>query len=282
MKFFKNKLAVAIFVLSVGFLALIGLSVKRQNASFLESGVGGAINSVQGVVYRASDEVADWVSFVTHFSEIKQENEDLKDENTSMKLKVAEYDALKKKYDLICQTANYIDTNKKYAYKICNVTSGLSEESGGTITIDKGKNDGIKQGYAVITKDGLVGTVMDVKDTYSIVGTLNNVNIKVGAMSERTSNSGAVSGYEDDNNNKLAIITELPQNADIKKDDMIITYGPVYPQNIPIGKVISVGQDPSTISTNAEIQPYVDFNKLEVVMVVVPNNDNSSEIYDNK
>jgi rod shape-determining protein MreC len=278
MKFFKNKLAVAIFVLSVGFLALIGLSVKRQNASFLESGVGGAINSVQGVVYRASNEVADWVSFVTHFSEIKQQNEDLKDENTSMKLKVAEYDALEKKYDLICQTAHYIDTNKKYSYKICNVTSGLSEESGGTITIDEGKNDGIKQGYAVITKDGLVGTVMDVKDTYSIVGTLNNVNIKVGAMNDRTSNSGLVSGYEDDNNNKLAIITNLLQNADIKKDDMIITYGPVYPQNIPIGKVISVGQDPSTVSTTAEIQPNVDFNKLQVVMVVIPNNGNSSEI----
>lgn len=278
MKLFKNKLAVAIIVLSVSFLVLIGVSVRRQNASFLESGVGGAITSVQGVIYRASNKVADWFSFVTHFSEIKQENEDLKSQNSSMKRKVSEYDALKNKYDILSKKLNYQDQNTQYNYKNCNVI-GRVPQNNDSIIIDMGTKDGIKIGLAVITEDGLVGRVIDVKSTYSIVGTLNNVNINVAAMNQRSrDNSGIVSGYEDDNNNKLAIIKGLPQNADIKKDDIIITYGTVYPVNIPIGKVISVGKDAATVSTTAVIKPYVDFNKLEQVSVVVPKNNDVSEI----
>lgn len=278
MKLLKNKLAVAIIVLSVSFLVLIGVSVRRENASFLESGVGGAITSVQGVIYRASNKVADWFSFVTHFSEIKQENENLKSQNSSMKRKVSDYDALKNKYDILSKKLNYQDQNTQYNYKNCNVI-GRVPQNNDSIVIDMGTKDGIKIGLAVITEDGLVGKVIDVKSTYSIVGTLSNVNISVGAMNKRSrDNSGIVSGYEDDNNNKLAIIKELPQNADIKKDDEIITYGTVYPVDIPIGKVISVGKDAATVSTTAVIKPYVDFNKLEQVSVVVPKNNDVNEI----
>lgn len=278
MKLLKNKLAVAIIVLSVSFLVLIGVSVRRENASFLESGVGGAITSVQGVIYRASNKVADWFSFVTHFSEIKQENKDLKSQNSSMKRKVSDYDALKNKYDILSKKLNYQDQNTQYNYKNCNVIGRVPQDND-SIIIDMGTKDGIKIGLAVITEDGLVGKVIDVKSTYSIVGTLNNVNISVGAMNRRSrDNSGIVSGYEDDNNNKLAIIKELPQNADIKKDDEIITYGTVYPVDIPIGKVISVGKDAATVSTTAVIKPYVDFNKLEQVSVVVPKNNDLNEI----
>ena len=42
MKFFKNKLAVTVVVLSVAFLGLIVFSIKRDNRSFVEDGVTGA------------------------------------------------------------------------------------------------------------------------------------------------------------------------------------------------------------------------------------------------
>ena len=85
MTFIKNRLAVAIIVLSVSFLFLIGFSVKKQNAFFLESGVGGVFSSMQVVIYKSSNGVKDWFSFVTHFSKIKQQNESLKSQNLNMK-----------------------------------------------------------------------------------------------------------------------------------------------------------------------------------------------------
>ena len=40
MKLLKNKLAVTIIVLSVGFLGLIVYTAKRENRSIIESGAG--------------------------------------------------------------------------------------------------------------------------------------------------------------------------------------------------------------------------------------------------
>lgn len=279
MKFIKNRLAVAIIILSVSFLFLIGFSVKRQNATFLESGVGGVFTSVQGVVYKSTNGVANWFSFVTHFSQIKQQNESLKSENLSMKKKVAEYDALNDKFKRLSDLKIYEDQNNDYNYKNCNVIGKGSGDAEDSFLIDKGTNDGIKVDLAVITQQGLVGKVIAVYKSYSVVGTLNNANIMVGAMNERSrDNSGIVTGYEDDNNTKLAKLSSLPQNADIKKGDRIITYGTLYPKDIPIGEVISVGKDPTTVSTDAIIKPYADFTKLEEVSVVVPKNSDLSEI----
>ncbi|MDD3223812.1 MAG: rod shape-determining protein MreC [Clostridium sp.] len=279
MKFFKNRLAVTIVVLSVTFLILIGVSVKRQNASFLESGVGTAFTSVQGVIYKASNGVKDWFSFVIHFSEIKQENTSLKSENISMKKKVSSYDSLQKKYDKLAALESLEDQKNEYDYVNCNVIGRGSGDAEDSFAIDKGKNDGIRIGLAVITEDGLVGRVISVYGSYSIIGSLNNVNIQVAAMDQSTrDNSGIVKGYLDSNNNKLAILDGLEQNADVKKGDEIITYGTLYPKDIPIGQVISVGEDTSTVSKNAVIKPYVDFNKLEVVSVVKPKNNDVSEI----
>jgi len=279
MKFIKNKLAVTIIVLSVSFLFLIGFSVKRQNATFLESGVGGVFTSVQGVVYKSTNGVADWFNFVTHFSQIKHENESLKAENISMKNKVAEYDALNNKLTRVSAMAKLLAPGAAYDYKNCNVTGKGSSDAEDSFLIDKGSNDGIKIDFAVITEQGLVGKVISVGKTSSVVGTLNNANIGVGAMDEKSrDNSGLVAGYEDDNNNKLGILSNLPQNADIKKGDRIITFGTLYPKGIPIGEVISVGKDPTTVSTTAIIKPYVDFTKLEEVSVVIPKNIDLNEI----
>ncbi len=269
----------AIIVLSVSFLFLIGFSVKRQNASFLESGVGGVFSSVQGVVYKGSNGVKDWFSFVTHFSEIKKENESLKSQNLSMKKKVAEYDALNDKVTRLSGKLKLQDIATEYDYKNCNVMGKGSSDTENSFLIDKGTKDGIKIDLAVITEQGLVGKVIAVYSGYSVVGTINNANIQVGAMNQRSrDNSGTVTGYEDDSNNKLAILKDLPQNSDVKKGDQIITYGTLYPKDIPIGEVTSVVKDPTTVSTNAVIKPYVDFTKLEEVSVVIPKNSDLSEI----
>jgi rod shape-determining protein MreC len=275
-KFKRNKLAVVVIVLSVTFLFLVGLSVKIQNGTFLESGV---FTSVQGVIYKSTNGVTDWFSFVTHFSQIKQENEDLKSQNLTMKKKAAEYDALNEKFTTLSQLLKFEDQRSEYDYINCNVIGKGSGDSEDSFLIDKGTKDGIKIDLAVITQQGLVGKVISVYNGYSVVGTLNNANIQVGAMNQRSrDNSGIVTGYEDDSNNKLAMLNGLPQNADIKKGDQIITYGTLYPKDIPIGEVISVGKDPTTVSTNAVIKPYADFTKLEEVSVVKPKNSDLSEI----
>ena len=51
MKFFKNKLAVIVTLLSVGFLVLIGYTVSRDNKSIIENSLTIPLNSLEGAIF---------------------------------------------------------------------------------------------------------------------------------------------------------------------------------------------------------------------------------------
>ena len=80
MKLLKNKLTVTIIVLSVAFLGLITLTVSRDDKG-LESGAGSTLNPVQKVAYGFNRGVKDFVDFFLNFSDVRDENKELKKEN---------------------------------------------------------------------------------------------------------------------------------------------------------------------------------------------------------
>lgn len=92
-------------------------------------------------------------------------------------------------------------------------------------------------------------------------------------------NDGVVKGYRDSNDKLLSKLYYLPLNSKIKKGDFVLTsgLGGLYPKGIKIGVVINVEEDKGKLVKNALIQPSVDFNKLEEVFVVVPQNDRKVE-----
>ncbi|MDF2505803.1 rod shape-determining protein MreC [Clostridium sp.] len=279
MKLIRNRLAVTIIVLSVSFLVLIGVSVKRQNASMVENGVGVTLSSVQGVIYKGIGGAKDWLGFITHYSEIKQENEDLKKKNTQMKQKVSAYDSLEQENKRLSDKLNFQHQRDEYNYINCNITSRGGNNLLDILIIDKGKNSGVKNGLVVATPEGLVGKVIFTADSWSQVGTLNNPNVQVAGKIQRTGViDGVVDGYTDSNNNKLARLDNMSLDTDIKTNDEIVTagIGNLYPKDMPIGEVTSLSDDKTKISKYAILKPYVDFNKLEEVFIVVPKN--TSEI----
>ncbi|AGK97033.1 rod shape-determining protein MreC [Clostridium pasteurianum] len=275
MKFVKNRLAVTIIVLSVSFLVLIGFSVKRQNASLVENGVGVTLNSVQGVIYKGMSNVKDWLGFITHFSQIKQENEQLKKQNTDMQKKVSAYDSLQAENQRLSSDLNFIHQNQGYNYITCNVTSNGANGLLDIYIIDKGKNDGVKNGLVVATPDGIVGKVISTGDNWSQVGALNNPNVQIAGKIQSTGvMDGIVDGYIDASKNKLAKLDNMNQDTDVKVGDTIVTsgVGNFYPKDMPIGKVTSVAVDNTKIIKYAILKPFVDFNKLQEVFIVVPKN----------
>lgn len=277
MFFFKNKLTVVIIVLSVSFLFLIGYTVKREHTSVVENGVGATLNSVQGVVYNAGNYVKDFVEFTFSFSNVKKENEALRKENDELQHKLVTYDSLLSENERLQEALNFKNQRNEYNYIGCHIES----RSGGNyldgFTIDKGLKDGLKKGMIAITSRGLVGQVTSVSNNWAIVQSLSNENIAVGAMVQDTEdNNGIVKGYKDSDNRVLAKIYQLPLDSNIKKDDVILTSGQgnLYPKAIRIGYVLEVEEDKGKNMKNAIIQPYVDFNKLQEVMVVVPKDPN--------
>ena len=73
-------------------------------------------------------------------------------------------------------------------------------------------------------------------------------------------------------NKNLTELSNIPIESAIKEGDKILTsgLGEMYPKEIRIGEVISVEVDNVGIMKRAVVKPYVDFNKLEELFVVVP------------
>ena len=272
MKPFKNKLAVTIVVLSVAFLGIIVLSIKG-NSNIISSGVGGVISPLQKIVYTVNEKVKGSFDFFINFSNVKKENEELTAKNAELENKLIEYERMKDENTRLREMFDYSQTNANYDYLGCNIIG----YSGGNISngyiIDKGTKDGVEKDMVVITPAGLVGKVTKASSSFAIVQTILNENIAVAAMVESTDETtGILQGITDSKNKNLTELSNIPIESAIKEGDKILTsgLGDMYPKEIRIGEVISVEVDNVGIMKRAVVKPYVDFNKLEELFVVVP------------
>lgn len=272
MKPFKNKLAVTIVVLSVAFLGIIVLSIKG-NSNIISSGVGGVISPLQKIVYTVNEKVKGSFDFFINFSNVKKENEELTAKNAELENKLIEYERMKDENTRLREMFDYSQNNANYDYLGCNIIG----YSGGNISngyiIDKGTKDGVEKDMVVITPAGLVGKVTKASSSFAIVQTILNENIAVAAMVESTDETtGILQGITDSKNKNLTELSNIPIESAIKEGDKILTsgLGEMYPKEIRIGEVISVEVDNVGIMKRAVVKPYVDFNKLEQLFVVVP------------
>mgnify|MGYP000847431637 FL=1 len=279
MRFLKNKLVVAIIVLSIIFLALISFSIKGNSNSIVRNGIGVTFNSFQGGLYKINNSIKNSLSFIINFSRIKGENEELKKENSSLKNKLVEYNSLKNDNSQLRKELNFKSQKSEYDYIGCDVIGRSSDGILNEFAINRGSKDGIKKQMVAVTADGLVGQVLHVENNWSIVQSLANENLAVGGTIEGAAsdandvtNSGMVKGYSDSNNQFLAKLYYLPQDSTIKKGDVILTSGinNSYPRGIRIGTVIDVEDDKGKVMKNALIKPYVNFDKLQELLIVVP------------
>lgn len=272
MKLQKNKLAATVIVLSVAFLGIIIFSVK-SNSSIISSGVGSVISPLQKIIYNANDKLKESFDFFINFSKVKQENEELAAKNAELENKLIEYNRMKDENQTLREMFEYSEANENYNYLGCNIVG----YSGGNISngyvIDKGTNDGVKKDMIVITPQGLVGKVTKAENSYSIVQTILNENIAVASMVESTrETTGVLQGVTDNKNKNLTMLSNIPIDSEIKEGDVILTsgLGGMYPKEIRIGEVVSIEVDSVGIMKKAVVKPYVDFNKLEGLFVVVP------------
>lgn len=273
MKRHKNKLAATVIVLSVAFLGIIIYTMNNEKKDAISSGLGSAINPFQKVVYSISDKVKGTLDFFLNFSTVKGENKELTKENVELKNKLLEYDKLKEENDRLREVLNFKNSKDNYDYIGTEIIGYSGESFSEGYIIDKGENDGLKKDMVVISDKGLVGQVTSTGSNWAIVQSLLNENIAVSVMVNSTrETTGILKGYVTRTNNGLTKVTNLPLDSEVKEGDVILTsgLGQIYPKEIRVGEVISVESDEIKVMKTAIVKPYVDFNKLEELFVVVP------------
>lgn len=282
MKPFKNKLAVTIVLLSVAFCGMIIYSLQ-SDANGISSSVSTVVSPLQKIVYNINSRVKETVDFFLNFSEVKLENEQLKQKNVELANELIEYESLKDEVERLREALNFTESRSNYNYVGVNIIgySGSSLSDG--YIIDKGSNDGIAKNMVVVSYKGLVGKVTKVSSNFAVVQSILNENIAVAVMDQQTRDAtGVLQGLSDKKDTNMTVVYNLPIDSDVKEGDIIITsgLGKIYPKEIPVGTVVSVQEDNVKVMKSAVVEPFVNFNKLEELFVVIPNSNIDEIEYD--
>jgi len=134
-----------------------------------------------------------------------------------------------------------------------------------SIYIDKGSNAGIVQDMAVITSGGIVGKVLRVYPSTSLVLMVNDQSSGVGAMLEKSRLQGVVRGTA----NGELILDRVMNDEQVTVGETLLSSGgdQIFPKGLPVGTVskVSAGKE---MFLSIKVKPAADLSRLEEVLVV--------------
>ena len=136
-----------------------------------------------------------------------------------------------------------------------------------TIIIDKGTEDHVRKGMAVVIPDGVVGQVISTSSHYSKVLLITAHNSSADALVQRTRARGIIQGRATGH----CAFKYVLRKHDVQVGDRVITSGldDVFPKGLSIGQVSRVIKPDAGIFQEVTVIPYVEFEKLEEVLVVL-------------
>ncbi len=147
----------------------------------------------------------------------------------------------------------------------------IAREWGGwvrSLTINRGRGDGIGKLTAAITGAGLVGRVAEVRAGSSLVQVLTDPASTVGALSVRTRTQGIVEG---ESRGTMRFKFMARDGVGLQLGDLVVTSGAggLIPRGLPIGRVGGRDDRGSALFHYAALTPVVDFSRVEEVLLVV-------------
>jgi rod shape-determining protein MreC len=134
-----------------------------------------------------------------------------------------------------------------------------------TIVVDRGRTDDVLEGMIVLAPSGVVGQVIHAGEHYSKILLANAPSSAIDAMIQKNRIRGILKGAGE----RGYILHYVLKNVDVQEGDYIVTagIGGVFPAGIPLGRVSKVHEKQRGMFQEIEVQPSVDFQKLEFVFI---------------
>ena len=145
------------------------------------------------------------------------------------------------------------------------VIGGTGSELSRSVYIDKGERDGIKPDMAVLTRDGIVGKVLHVYRSTSLVLLIDDQTSGVGSILEKSRLQGILRGTSSGE----VVLEKVMSDETVPEGEQVLTSGGdgIFPKGLPVGTVTKV-KTGSDLFLNIHVRPAADLSRLEEVLVV--------------
>lgn len=274
----KRYLVIIIIFIIAIVLGLLTFIVRdKRSLNTVEKAIKDSTLFVGKIVYSPINFVKDKINEIKDKNDVYEKYAKLEKKYEKMKLLEAKYEESLK--------------NNKEMQELLELNNNLAEDSYlnatvinrnigywyNTITIDKGSHNGVEEGMAVITKDGLIGQIIKVSNFNSTIKLLTssdtNNKISVKIENNGTYIYGLLTGYDSKTNSfsieGISENTEIPTNSTVTTTGL----GDKFPSGIPIGIVKRVSTDNFELARTAEVEPYANFDDISYVTILKRKSD---------
>jgi len=250
----------------LGVLMLIALSVRGTLAP-VEGVVAVPLNLAQRVIGGASGGVSGLVQSVRDYRRLEQRNKDLEEALAIYQAQLAELREKAHDYDRLAALLEYDRAGPEdRQYVTCDVIGKDSTGFVRAVQIDCGRRDGVSLYDPVVTELGLVGRIVQLSATGAQVLLLTDSNSAVTARVQRSRVDAVLSGQLTGD----LLLSFIPPDGDVREGDLVVTsgLGQIFPADVLLGQVLSVGLSENELYQEARIRSLVDFDRLEMVQVM--------------
>ncbi len=224
---------------------------------------------IQRGITNVARPIGNFFSSIGELGELRSRNAELEDELRALEARLREADAIEDENRELRDTLDLAESYKTMDTVSASVIARGPSNYRWTRLIDKGASDGIEPDMAVVAVDGLVGKVLSVEANSAVVLLLIDPEAAAAARTEGVRDTGLIQG--DGAGQPLGFELVSPK-ADVDVGDSIVTSGydrGIFPPGIPIGAVTYASGAGPELEQLIEVEPYVDFNKLDFLTVLL-------------
>ncbi|QOI96400.1 MAG: rod shape-determining protein MreC [Flammeovirgaceae bacterium] len=239
-------------------LELVAVWLFLQNNQYQGARFFNSANGVVAAINGFSKNMADYFS-------LRQTNQALAEENAMLRYELEKRNRqLESKYAAVTDSA----VINQYTFVSAKVVNNSVSRFTNFLTINKGSDDGLEPGMAVISQAGVVGKIKVTSRHYSVVTSLLNVDVMVSGVLKRTGHFGTVQW--DGTNPDFVLLKYIPRHVKPVRGDTVLTsgYSGVFPEGILIGTVSDVQLSKEAPFNLVTVKLAQDFRRLAWVTVI--------------
>jgi len=251
--------------------AAIILSIFQKNArgnggiSFIDQGIRLACSPIASVSSNLVGGVQTFFTGAIHSSHLQDENLRLKRELANLSMYADTEKRLQREVDTL-RVEMGLDKTYGREKVVANISGYFPQQN--RITLDVGRNKGIKEGMPAVCAHGLVGKVQTVGVNDCQVLLVTSAAMQLGAIAPKYNPPAAGLLYGE--NSSTLVMKFLSPDVPVTSGDIITTSGfsTQIPRGIVIGRVLSAESLPELGSSRARIFPAVNVGDLSVVVIL--------------
>lgn len=222
------------------------------------------LSPLQKIVSKVADEMGDFTEDYVGLWSVRAENKRLRTLVEKYMTELGEYREAYRTY-LHLQTLLEFKEKQEFRLLAARVVGKDPAYWFQTILLDRGKADDVLEGMVVLAPEGVVGQVIHVSEHYAKVLLANAPSSAIDAMVQKNRVRGILKGAGE----KGFVLNYVLKNTDVAVGDHVVTagIGGVFASGIPLGVVTAVREKERGMFQEIEVQPAVDFQRLEHVFI---------------